>query len=311
MNILELHQVSKKYGSKYVLNKLDLHVPKGSIFGFVGENGAGKTTTMRMILGLEEKSSGEILIKGTPVTFGDNETNRYTGYLPDVPEFYDYMSGKEYLTFCGQLTGMKKEQLLTKVSELLSLVGLKEDKKKIKGYSRGMKQRLGIAQALLNDPELLICDEPTSALDPGGRNDFLEMLATLKGHTTIVFSTHILNDVERICDHVGILDQGQLVLSGPLAELKQQYAKKQIEIEFKQNIELQDFTEKLDRLKIQQQLKGYSFNPQKNQYLLEYIQPYEKIAPLLFKQFEDAQVFPKKIKKIDPSLETIFLEVIK
>lgn len=264
MNILELKQVSKKFGAKKVLNKLNLTVPTGSIFGFVGENGAGKTTTMKMILGLEEKSSGEIFIKGKPVYFGDNQTNHLTGYLPDVPEFYNYMSGKEYLNFCGEITGLSKAQLRQKIPEILSLVGLADDKKKIKGYSRGMKQRLGIAQALLNDPELLICDEPTSALDPSGRNDFLKMLATLKGRTTILFSTHILSDVERICDYVGILDQGELVVSGRLNELKEHYAKDQIEIEFSGEAELIHFTKELQKLMDQKIIKDYSFDSQKN-----------------------------------------------
>lgn len=310
MNILELKQVSKNFGTKKVLNKLNLTVPTGSIFGFVGENGAGKTTTMKMILGLEEKSSGEIFIKGKPVHFGDNQTNHLTGYLPDVPEFYNYMSGKEYLNFCGEITGLSKAQLRQKIPEILSLVGLADDKKKIKGYSRGMKQRLGIAQALLNDPELLICDEPTSALDPSGRNDFLKMLATLKGRTTILFSTHILSDVERICDYVGILDQGELVVSGRLNELKEHYAKDQIEIEFYGEAELIHFTKELQKLMDQKIIKDYSFDSQKNRFILTYTREYEVVAPNLFQLFERNQLYPRSIKKIDPSLESIFLEVI-
>lgn len=310
MSILELKQVSKKFGSKSVLNDLNLSVPTGSIFGFVGENGAGKTTTMKMILGLEEKSGGEIFVKGIPVVFGDNQTNHLTGYLPDVPEFYDYMTAQEYLKFCGEITGLTKEESKQKIPEILSLVGLKADKRKIKGFSRGMKQRLGIAQALLNDPELLICDEPTSALDPSGRNDFLEMLAKLKGRTTILFSTHILSDVERICDYVGILDQGKLVVSGPLNELKQQYAKNQIEIEFSKDEKLAEFTEKLVEMKQNTIVKDYSFDSEKGLFTIEHVQPYDQIAPLIYQLFETCQVFPKMIKKIDPSLEAIFLEVI-
>lgn len=310
MEILELKHVSKKFGTKKVLTDLDLTVPTGSIFGFVGENGAGKMTTMKMILGLESKSSGEILIKGIPVSFGDNQTNHLTGYLPDVPEFYDYMTALEYLKFCGEITGLPKEKLNQKVVETLSLVGLEADKRKIKGYSRGMKQRLGIAQALLNDPELLICDEPTSALDPSGRNEFLEMLAKLKGRTTILFSTHILSDVERICDYVGILDQGKLIVSGTLDDLKQQYAKNQLEIEFSQKETDPKFVQELDRMKLDQTLKNYTVVSGKNLYTLEYTQPYDEIAPLIFQLFETCQLFPKTIKKIDPSLEAIFLEVI-
>lgn len=310
MSILELKQVTKRFGSKKVLDNLNLTVPTGSIFGFVGENGAGKTTTMKMILGLEEMTSGEILVNELPVVFGDNQTNHLTGYLPDVPEFYDYMSAQEYLRFCGEITGLSKKQLKEKVPEILSLVGLKLDKRKIKGYSRGMKQRLGIAQALLNDPKLLICDEPTSALDPSGRNDFLEMLANLRGRITILFSTHILGDVERICDYVGILDQGRLAVSGSLDELKHQYAKNQIEIEFSHEADLGGFTTKLTELRNEDILNDFTFDPSKNLLILSYKQDYEEVAALVFRLFESHQIFPNTIKKIDPSLETIFLEVV-
>lgn len=310
MSILELKGVTKKFGSKTVLDNLSLSVPTGSIFGFVGENGAGKTTTMKMILGLEEITSGEIVINDLPVYFGDNQTNRLTGYLPDVPQFYDYMSGQEYLRFCGEITGFSKTKLDLKVTEILSLVGLKKDNLKIKGYSRGMKQRLGIAQALLNDPKLLICDEPTSALDPSGRNDFLEMLAALRGKMTILFSTHILSDVERICDYVGVLDQGKIVINGSLNDLKQQYAKKQIEIEFSKLEDLQKFVEKLSSHKDERIMKDYSCDFSNKILIMTYLQSYEEVAPLIFQLFETYQVFPKTIKKIDPSLEKIFLEVV-
>ncbi|MGM0173741.1 ATP-binding cassette domain-containing protein [Enterococcus sp. DIV0800] len=310
MNILELRQVSKAFGPKQVLDELNLVVPTGSIFGFVGENGAGKTTTMKLILGLEQKDQGEILIKGKPVTFGDNQTNQVTGYLPDVPEFYNYMTGKEYLTFCGEITGLSRRMLQQKVAETLELVGLSLDKKRIKSYSRGMKQRLGIAQALLNDPELLICDEPTSALDPSGRNEFLEILAGLKGRTTILFSTHILSDVERICNYVGILDQGNLTISGPLEELKQQYAKDQIDIQFADKQDLRAFFKELDQLKEQEQLSDYSFDPDTFLFKVNYVGCYEKLAEEIFRSFEATQLFPRVIKKIDPSLESIFLEVV-
>lgn len=310
MNILELKHLSKKYGDKTVINNLSLSVPKGVIYGFVGENGAGKTTTMKMILGLEEKTSGEILINGIPVSFGNNKTNDMTGYLPDVPEFYNYMTAQEYLKFCGEITGLSKEQLKTKIPDILSLVGLTIDKKKIKGYSRGMKQRLGIAQALLNDPELLICDEPTSALDPSGRNEFLEMLVKLKGRMTILFSTHILNDVERICDQIGILNQGELVVDGSLSELKNKYARKQVEIIFSINTDLTSFNESLAKLTEDHLLKKYSFDSKKNIFLLEYSQSYVDLATKLFQMFEKNKVYPQLIRKIEPSLESIFLEVI-
>ena len=311
MEILKLEQVFKSYGSKKVLDNVNISVPKGSIFGFVGKNGAGKTTTMKMILGLEEKTNGQILIDGIPVVFGDNQTNHLTGYLPDVPEFYDYMSAKEYLNFCGEITGISKKKLKRKIPRLLSLVGLTIDKRKIKGYSRGMKQRLGIAQALLNDPMVLICDEPTSALDPSGRNEFLELLVQLKGQMTILFSTHILSDVERICDYVGILNQGKVAVSGSISDLKEKYAKNQIKVELSKKEELDIFKKGIDRLNAQSVIHDYSIIPKTKSFILEHNQSYEEIAPTIFQLFEKYQIYPRTINKIDRSLESIFLEVVK
>ena len=205
MNILEISHITKTFGAKKVLNDLSFSVPEHSVFGFIGQNGAGKTTTMKIILGLLKSDQGEVFVNGEKVTFGQNSTNKYIGYLPDVPEFYGFMTPREYLTMCGQITGMRKEEIVKKSVELLKLVGLEKENKRIKGFSRGMKQRLGIAQALLNSPKLLICDEPTSALDPMGRKEVLDILSSVKEHTTVVFSTHVLSDVESICDRIAFL----------------------------------------------------------------------------------------------------------
>lgn len=220
MNILTLNNVSKKFGSKQVVKGLSFEVPQNKVYGFIGKNGAGKTTTMKMILGLVKPDEGEIIVNGEKVTFGQTSTNKYIGYLPDVPEFYGYMTPREYLKLCGKITGMPDNEIRTKTEELLELVGLSEEKKRIKGFSRGMKQRLGIAQALLNSPKLLICDEPTSALDPVGRKEILNVLSKVKEKTTVIFSTHILSDVERICDEVAFLNEGNIVLKGSLSEIK-------------------------------------------------------------------------------------------
>ena len=171
MNVLEVKDLHKSFGSKTVLDGLTFSVSEGSVFGFIGRNGAGKTTTMKIILGLLQADSGEITICGERVRYGNTPTNKFVGYLPDVPEFYSYMTAREYLRLCGRVTGMKQSEIRSRTNELLELVGLAGEKHRIKGYSRGMKQRLGIAQALINRPKLLICDEPTSALDPLGRKE--------------------------------------------------------------------------------------------------------------------------------------------
>ena len=170
MNVLSICNLSKSFGEQKIIKNLNLSVPEGSVFGFIGQNGAGKTTTMKMVLGLLQPDEGEIRVCNEPVRFGQTKTNQYIGYLPDVPEFYNYMTAIQYLTLCGEIVGLSKKIISQKGQRLLSLVGLDGVEKRIGGYSRGMKQRLGIAQALLADPKLLICDEPTSALDPVGRN---------------------------------------------------------------------------------------------------------------------------------------------
>lgn len=230
--MLELSHVSKVFGTRRVVDDVSFRVPEASVFGFVGENGAGKTTTMKMILGLLRADGGEIRVAGECVRFGKNRTNRLIGYLPDVPEFYGFLTPMEYLLLCGEISGVSKEEGKRRAQEALELVGLKQSDRRIRGFSRGMKQRLGIAQALFGQPKLLICDEPTSALDPAGRREVLDILHSLKGHTTVLFSTHILSDVERICDECALLHGGRLVKQGTLKELKETGAEQGFVIEF-------------------------------------------------------------------------------
>lgn len=232
MNMLTLSHVSKSFGSKKIIDDLSFTVPEHSIYGFIGQNGAGKTTTMKMILGLLPADGGKITVNGETVRYGQNRTNRFIGYLPDVPEFYGYMTPSEYLKLCGEITGMPAGKIRQKSHELLLLVGLDKENKRIHGFSRGMKQRLGIAQALLNEPRLLICDEPTSALDPLGRKEILDILLAVKNHTTVIFSTHILSDVERICDEIALLHNGRTALKGSLEEIKSKGKGNGFDIEF-------------------------------------------------------------------------------
>ncbi len=223
MDMLCITDLCKSFGDKRVLQGLTLRVPEHSVFGFIGQNGAGKTTTMKAVLGLLRPDGGQITVAGEEVTYGQTSTNRYIGYLPDVPAFYSYMTAPEYLTFCGEITGMEGATLRDRCGELLSLVGLQGETHRIKGFSRGMKQRLGIAQALLSRPRLLICDEPTSALDPVGRKEILDILLSVREQTTVLFSTHILSDVERICTDVAFLHDGRVSLQGKLSEVKTMY----------------------------------------------------------------------------------------
>ncbi len=229
--MLQISGLHKRFGDKEVLNGLDLAVPEHSLFGFIGKNGAGKTTTMKTVLGLLKADAGEITVRGERVRYGQTATNRLIGYLPDVPEFYSFMTAPEYLRFCGEITGMDGKEAERGGRELLELVGLAGEKHRIRGFSRGMKQRLGIAQALLHRPKLLICDEPTSALDPVGRKEILEILRTAREQTTVLFSTHILADVERICTDVAFLDRGRAEVCGPLADIRARYRREEYLLE--------------------------------------------------------------------------------
>ena len=223
--------LTKSYGKRLVLDSLDLDVEEGSIFGFLGPNGAGKTTTLRLTTGLARATSGSIEVLGHDAQTAGTATRSAIGFLPDVPAFYEWMTAPEFLFFVGGLFGMARATLHERADMLLELAGLTGVTTKIGGYSRGMKQRLGIAQALINAPRLLLLDEPTSALDPMGRKDVLDMVASLRGRTTVFFSTHILSDVERVCDTVAILDRGRLVAHGPIDELRARYGKEKVVVE--------------------------------------------------------------------------------
>lgn len=305
MNVLEINQLNKSFGSNNVLSGLDMKVPENSIFGFVGQNGAGKTTTMKIILGLLKADSGNIMVCGEKVTYGDSKTNRHIGYLPDVPEFYGYMKPMEYLLLCGEITGLTKNDTISKGKELLDLVGLGNKNRKIRSFSRGMRQRLGIAQALLNEPKLLICDEPTSALDPIGRRQILDILLAVKGKTTVVFSTHILSDVERICDYVAVLHKGKLALYGTLSEIRNQYSTKGFNIEFENEEQLRNFynSKKLKDNDIELSTNG--------NFLTVTFNDINKDGNFLVDLLYHKKILPLKFEKIEPSLENLFNEVVK
>jgi ABC-2 type transport system ATP-binding protein len=223
--------LTKRYGERLALDSVDLTVPEGSIFGFLGANGAGKTTTLRLLTGLARPTSGSVRILGQDVATAGNPVRAEIGFLPDVPAFYEWMTANEFLLFAGRLFRLKSALLRERIDMLLDLAGLQGTNARIGEYSRGMKQRLGIAQALINAPRLLLLDEPTSALDPMGRRDVLDMVASLHGRTTVFFSTHILGDVERVCDTVAILDHGRIVAGGPIDELKKRYGKQKVVIQ--------------------------------------------------------------------------------
>ena len=299
MNILEISHVTKAFGAKKVIRDLSFSVPEHSVFGFIGQNGAGKTTTMKMVLGLLERDQGEIFVNGEKVVFGQNRTNRCIGYLPDVPEFYGFLTPAEYLDLCGRMTGMSKEARKKRAEELLRMVGLEAENRRIRGFSRGMKQRLGIAQALLNRPKLLLMDEPTSALDPMGRKEILDILSSVREHTTVLFSTHILSDVERICDRIAFLHEGKIALSATLEEIRRIRNGDGVELEFMTEKDADAF------------LRLCPDGRRTGRASLLFQKKTERDMQEMMTYLVQNQISVLRMERQEPTLEDLFLEVVK
>ena len=294
--MIEIKNLHISFGEKQVLKGLNLCVPKNSVFGFIGKNGAGKTTTMKAILGFITPDEGNVFVGGEEVVYGGTATNKYIGYLPDVPEFYSFMTGREYLRLCGECLNMSNQEIGVRCDELMSTVGLEGENHRIGGYSRGMKQRLGIAQALFAKPKLLICDEPTSALDPVGRREILELLRSLSQETTVFFSTHILSDVEWVCTDIAILNNGRISLQGSIEEVKC-------------NHENDEFIVKLfDKKGLLMLKNAFSANLCDND-TLKFSGGVTEMQRVMKFIYEN-KLTVNKIERIQPSLESLFMEAV-
>ncbi|HEY0444137.1 MAG TPA: ABC transporter ATP-binding protein [Candidatus Limnocylindrales bacterium] len=222
--------LTKHYPGVAALTGLTLEVPAGSIYGFLGPNGAGKSTTIKLLAGLTRPTSGTSSVAGIPVSAGA-DYRREVGYLAQEPRFYDWMTGRETLRFVTSLYPTDRRSDDSAITALLARVGLADaGDRKTGTYSGGMRQRLGIAQALVGRPSVLLLDEPVSSLDPIGRREVLELMQDLKGETTVFYSTHILDDVERVSDHVAILDAGKLVRAEPTAQLLASFTKDRLRV---------------------------------------------------------------------------------
>jgi ABC-2 type transport system ATP-binding protein len=222
---IECRGLVRRYGEVVALDGLDLSVPAGSVYGFLGPNGAGKTTTLRILASLGRADAGQARVAGVAV--GDAAPNRagLIGYLDQDPRFYGWMTPRDLLRLVGRLHGLDGAPLRERIDATLATVGLADAAgRTIGGFSGGMRQRLGLAQAILNRPPVLLLDEPVSSLDPQGRHDMLATIRGLAGETTVLFSTHILNDVERVCDRVAIINHGRVVTDSPMDALLARYA---------------------------------------------------------------------------------------
>jgi ABC-2 type transport system ATP-binding protein len=261
-NIIEIENLTKDYEVGFwkkkkvrALDGLTLNVERGQIFGFLGGNGAGKTTTIKILMSLIFPTSGSAKILGSPIS--DAKMHSKIGYCPENPYFYDYLTARELMMYFGELFGMEKSETKRKTEELLTKVGLDEKDwtKQLRKFSKGMLQRVGLAQSLINSPEIVFMDEPMSGLDPMGRREIRELIANLRQQgTTIFMSTHILSDIEALCDKVAIMRNGKLSATGSLDELLANESQ-QFEINVK-NITLGQLTANFPQLNFQTKPQG-------------------------------------------------------
>ncbi|WP_026560885.1 ABC transporter ATP-binding protein [Bacillus sp. J37] len=300
MELLKASNLVKIFGNTNAVKGINFHIEEGRCVSLLGPNGAGKTTTLKMLSGLLEPTSGSIDFKGEKV----KDLRQFIGYLPQYPAFYNWMSGKEFLVFAGQLAKLNRKEADKRSEELLERVGLMNAKKrKIGGYSGGMKQRLGLAQALIHRPKLLILDEPVSALDPLGRREVLDMMREIKEETTILFSTHVLHDAEEISDDILIMQAGEIAISGSLGSVMEEYRQPILQIEFESQAD--------DWLK---SIASYSFVSEVN------IQGNKTIIVLkdmvtgkqtLLKDIVDRKLPIRKFEISQTTLEDLFMKVVK
>jgi len=247
--IIETENLTKIFGEKLIaVNNVNFAVEKGAIFGFLGPNGAGKTTTIRLLLGLIRPTAGEVRVFGEKMTPSSSNLRRRMGYLPTNPRFPPRMTPIQYLDFVGKLFRLGRAERVERLSALIRSVGLLGDSsREIAGFSTGMLTRLGLAAALMNDPELLIFDEPTSGLDPSGRKSTLELIAELGKEKTIFVSSHILTDIDRICTDVGVISEGKGIFAGSIKEMKKSTRSRVVRLELDGDV--QKFCELLKAVK--------------------------------------------------------------
>ncbi len=299
-------KLEKVYGKVRALDGLTLTVEPGTIFGFLGPNGAGKTTTIRLLTGLAHPTGGQAWVAGESLANSRKVAARI-GYLPEEPALYSWMTPAEFLDHVGRLFGLPSKERRDRADELLDLVGLSGvRKRRIGGFSRGMRQRMGLAQSLVNRPEVLFLDEPVSALDPAGRKETLELIGSLRGKSTVFMSTHILEDVERVCDTVGIINHGRMIVEAPQADLLERYSVPVFELECDQDCE-DPFQLWLEELK---SLPWVSSAARENSTARVVVKDVEIARHTLLPLAVKAGIVLQRYEMVHPSLEDIFLRLV-
>jgi ABC-2 type transport system ATP-binding protein len=308
MTAIRVEDLKKYYGPVRALDGLNLNVEPGTVFGFLGPNGAGKTTTIRILTGLARPTAGRAWVAAAAVGTSDGRALAHRiGHLPEEPAFYPWMTPREFLDHVGRVFGLSASERAARTKELLDLVGLAEvGKRRIGGFSRGMRQRLGLAQAMVNRPEVLFLDEPVSALDPAGRKEVLELIGTLRGQCTVLMSTHILADVERVCDSIGIIAKGKMVTEAKRDELIARYAVPAFEVE-SVNGYGQRISGWAEALRGQKWVKSVSVNGQTARVVVNDIETAQRE---LMGSVVQAGLVLTRYEMVKPSLEDVFLRVV-
>jgi len=298
--VVSVKDLKKQFSDLEVIKGLNFKLTKGKCIALLGANGAGKTTTLQMLSGLMRPTSGMINFSG--IKKGE-DFRKLIGYLPQHPVFYEWMTGREFLEYAGKLSGLNKKEVKERSDELLELVGIADAKnRRIGKYSGGMKQRLGIAQAIIHRPKLIMLDEPVSALDPFGRREVLKLLEQLKKETTILFSTHILNDAEEVCDEILFLHNGMLVESGTMEELRDKHQQPKIDLMFGGKTE--DYIEKLSSL-IQIQSITYEGN-----IASVFVENIDNAKKIILQEAGEKNWPLTKFEISKTSLEDVFMKVV-
>ena len=298
-NMVEIKGLHKSYKGFKVLNGLDMHINKGDVYGFLGKNGCGKTTTMNIICNIIHKDEGEITL-GT----GENERIKI-GYLPETPSLFDYMNGYEYLRYIAACANYKGD-IEKRIAECLAITGMTEGgKRRIKGYSRGMVQRLGIAATIFDNPDLIILDEPTSALDPEGRAEVMAIIRNLTATgCTIILCTHILSDVERVANRIGIMKNGKLAAEGSIEEILDRYHSDSIEL-----LPMKDDPDTLNLINKFPGAKNISYFSHSGKFVMETDNLEEGMMSLL-KYLSENSIAVKSLNTSRPTLEQVYIDLV-
>lgn len=297
---MKINNLTKYYGKFKALDGLSLTLEDKEVYGFIGPNGAGKTTTLNILMQLTDYSGGSIEFAGKTLNKGDYSYKRDIAFMPDVPQFPPYLTGREVLKLTGDFCGYEKRDVNDKIRALRETCGLSHIDKKVGAYSRGMVQRLALANALIQEPRLLIMDEPTSALDPVGRRAFLNIIKNLSSNITVLYSTHILSEAEDICDRIGLVESGRMRLEGPMASLLKNTSRPAYTIEgpdinaIHSSLKNQSFVENITIL---------------NDHI-DILTTAQSGRKALFKHIYEHNLDIDGIYKKRPTLETLFVEVL-